>query len=214
MARRVWPVALAALVVALLARGEPDPRGFEAVFNGKDFTGWAGDLANYEVRDGVIACKKGKGGVIYLNRELGDFTARVDYKVPPGGNNGLAIRYPGKGSASVDGMCEIQVLDNDHPKYAKIDPRQFNGSSYGVLAAKKGFARPAGEWNTMEVTARGTTLKVVLNSNTILEGDVRDVREFMRKAPPKGLLNPRGYFGFCGHRDPVEFRNIQLRELK
>mgnify|MGYP003351181813 CR=1 FL=1 len=148
------------------------PQEVIRLFNGKDFTGWAGDLANYEVKDGNIVCKKGKGGVIFVQKEYGDFTARVDYKLPPGGNNGLAIRYPGKGSASVDGMCEIQILDDSHPKYAKLDPRQFNGSSYGLIAAKKGFDKPVGQWNTMEVTVRGTTMVVILNGEKILDGDV------------------------------------------
>src|SRR5262249_42696249 len=31
--------------------------GFESVFNGKDFTGWAGPVAQYEVKDGAIVCK-------------------------------------------------------------------------------------------------------------------------------------------------------------
>ena len=214
MAGRLLAWALAGLMVAGLAKAQTPPAGFESVFNGKDFTGWAGDLANYEVKDGNIVCKKGKGGVIFVQKEYGDFTARVDYKLPPGGNNGLAIRYPGKGSASVDGMCEIQILDDSHPKYAKLDPRQFNGSSYGLIAAKKGYDKPVGQWNTMEVTVRGTTMVVILNGQKILDGDVKEVKSFMRKEPPKGLLSPRGYFGFCGHTDPVEFRNIYIKEIK
>ena len=205
---------MAAWLTAGMAAAQTPPAGFENLFNGKDFTGWAGDLANYEVKDGSIVCRKGKGGVIFFDRQVADFVARVDYKLPPAGNNGLAIRYPGKGTASVDGMCEIQILDDAHPRYAKLDPRQFNGSSYGLIAAKKGFQKPVGQWNTMEVSAIGSKLKVVLNGSEILEGDVKEVKDFMRKEAPKGLFNPKGYFGFCGHTDPVEFRNIYLREIK
>ena len=52
------------------------------------------------MKDGAIVCKPKKGGTIYTKEEYGDFVARVEYKLPPGGNNGLALRYPGKGQAS------------------------------------------------------------------------------------------------------------------
>ncbi len=62
--------------------------------------------------DGVLRCKPHKGGAIYYNEELNDFAARVEFKLPPGGNNGLAIRYPGHGDTAYLGMCELQVLDD------------------------------------------------------------------------------------------------------
>ena len=58
-----------------------------------------GPLENYEVKDGAIVCKPNKGGNIYTKEEYGDFVARVEFRLPPGGNNGLAIRYPGKGDS-------------------------------------------------------------------------------------------------------------------
>ena len=60
-------------------------------------------------------------------------------KLPEGGNNGLAIRYPGKGNPAYDGMCELQVLDSEHQRYARLDPGQYHGSAYGIVAAKEGF---------------------------------------------------------------------------
>src|SRR5262245_44791420 len=188
--------------------------GFAEVFNGKDFTGWAGPLENYEVTDGAIVCKPKKGGNIYVNEEYTDFVARLEYKVPPGGNNGLAIRYPGKGQASLNAMCEIQVLDDDAPRYAKLDSRQFNGSAYGMVAAHRGYGRPGGEWNFMEVTARGHVLQVELNGTRILDSDVSKVTEFKDKKDHPGRLRTSGFFGFCGHNDPVAFRNIQIKKLE
>src|SRR5262249_10147162 len=96
--------------------------GFEFVFNHKDFTGWAGTIDQYEVKDNAIVCKPNKGGTIYTKEEFSDFVARVQYKLPPGGNNGLAIRYPGKGDTAYVGMCEVQVLDDTHDMYKKLDP--------------------------------------------------------------------------------------------
>ncbi len=109
-------------------------------------------MENYEVEDGTLRCKSGAGGTIYHKKELGDFAARVQFKVPPGGNNGLAIRYPGEGDTAYVGMCELQVLDDTAPKYAKLDPRQYHGSVYGVVPATRGYLRPVGEWNFEEVT--------------------------------------------------------------
>ncbi|MBY0232202.1 MAG: DUF1080 domain-containing protein, partial [Gemmataceae bacterium] len=137
---------------ALLARH--GATGFADVFDGKTLEGWEGAVGNYEVKDGAIVCKPKKGGVLFTKGEYGDFAARVEYRLPPGGNNGLAIRYPGKGGASEVAMCEVQVLDDDAPAYKKLDPRQYNGSAYGLLPAQRGYLRPVGEWNSMEVVAR------------------------------------------------------------
>ncbi len=129
--------------------------GFQTIFNGKDFEGWAGPTENYEVVDGTVRCQQGKGGTIYWNENLTDFVARVEFKVPPGGNNGLAIRYPGTGDTAYVGMCELQVLDDTAEKYAKLDPRQYHGSIYGAVAAHRGYQRPVGEWNYQQVTVKG-----------------------------------------------------------
>jgi hypothetical protein len=187
--------------------------GFEDVFNGKDFTGWSGPIDNYEVKDGAIVCRPRKGGNIFTTEEYADFMARVEYRLPAGGNNGLAIRYPGKGQPSQDAMCEVQILDDGSPSYAKLDPRQYNGSVYGMIPAQRGFLRPVGEWNFMEVTVRGPTVRVELNGTQILDGDVSKVTEFKDNAPHPGKDLTKGHFGFAGHSDPVAFRNIQIKRL-
>lgn len=187
--------------------------GFEAVFNGKDLAGWAGPVENYEVRDGAIVCKPGKGGTIYTKDEYEDFVVRLEFNLPPGGNNGLAIRYPGSGDTAYVGMCELQVLDSEHPKYAKLDVRQYHGSVYGMVPAERGFLRPAGQWNFQEVTVQGPRIKVELNGNVILDADVSQVKEFMANSPHPGKDRTRGYFGFAGHSDPVQFRNVQIKRL-
>ncbi len=188
-------------------------QGFETVFNGKDFTGWKGALENSEIKDGAIVNKPKKGGNIFTEKEYADFTVRLEYLLPPGGNNGLASRYPGKGGASVDAMCEIQILDDDAEKYAKLDARQYSGSSYGMIPAHRGYQRPVGEWNFMEVTALGSTLVVEVNGARILDGDLSKVTEFMNNYKHPGKDNVSGHFGFCGHGDAVAFRNIQIKTL-
>ncbi|NQV25218.1 MAG: DUF1080 domain-containing protein [Rhodopirellula sp.] len=187
--------------------------GFESVFDGKSFEGWAGPTDNYEVVDGAVRCKQGKGGTIYYNENLTDFVARLEFKVPPGGNNGLAIRYPGSGDTAYVGLCELQVLDNTAEKYAKLDPRQYHGSVYGVVAAQRGYQRPVGEWNYQEVTVKGSWVKVELNGTVIVDADVTKPEEHMGGKRHVGIDRVDGYFGFAGHGDAVEFRNIRLKKL-
>ena len=79
--------------------------GFQSVFNGRDFTGWAGPTNNYAVVAGAIQCRPQQGGTLHTTSEYSDFMARVQFKLPPGGNNGLAIRYPGEGDVAYGGMC-------------------------------------------------------------------------------------------------------------
>jgi hypothetical protein len=196
---------------AILA--EANNEGFESVFNGKDFSGWKGAVENYEIVDGVIRCKESKGGTLFTEKEYGDFVARVEFKLPAGGNNGLAIRYPGTGDPAYSGMCELQVLDNTHEKYKSIDPRQAHGSAYGMVPAHQGFLRPIGQWNFQEVTVQGSKIKVELNGSVILDCDLSEVKEFMNDSEHPGLNLEKGHFGFAGHNDPVEFRNVQIKTL-
>lgn len=188
--------------------------GFKDIFNGKDLTGWAGAVDQYEVKDGAIVCLPHKGGNLFTKAEYSDFTARVEYKVPPAGNNGLAIRYPGAGQPSEVAMCEVQVLDDDDKQYAKLDPRQYCGSVYGMLPAQRGYTRKAGEWNVMEVTVVGSKIQVELNGTRIVDGDVSQVKDYIPGHSHPGKLRPSGHFGFAGHSDPVEFKNVQIKVIE
>lgn len=188
--------------------------GFESIFNGHDFSGWKGPVDNYEIVDGAIRCKEGKGGTIYTEKVYDNFVARMEFKLAPGGNNGLAIRYPGQGDAAYSGMCELQTLDSEHSKYATLDARQYHGSAYGMVAAHRGYLRSAGEWNFQEVTVNGSKIKVELNGTIILDCDLGEVKDFMHDSPHSGKDRPSGHFGLAGHNDPVEYRNLSIRPVK
>lgn len=188
--------------------------GYTSKFNGSDLSGWAGATNNYDVVDGAIQCKKGHGGVLHTEEQYSDFGVRFEFQLPPGGNNGLAIRYPGKGDTAYVGMCELQVLDNTASKFAKLDDRQYHGSAYGMIAARRGYLREPGEWNIQEVTVNGSTIRVELNGTVILDGDLSKVTDYMAKRPHPGKERTEGYFGFAGHNDPVRFRAVEIREIK
>lgn len=211
--RNVFIKEIAPAEAIAILKKESDNTGFVSIFNGENFDGWEGPTDNYQINDGVLTCKPGKGGTIYTAKEYEDFVVRLEFKLPPGGNNGLAIRYPGSGDTAYVGMTELQVLDSEHPKYAKLDKRQYHGSAYGMIPAARGYLFPAGEWNYQEVTVQGSRIKVELNGSVILDGDVSEVTDFMGGRPHPGMNLKKGHFGFAGHSDPVEFRNVTLKEL-
>ena len=191
--------------------------GFKSIFNGKDLSNWDGAVDSYEVIDGGIRCKPGTSGTVYTQQQFSDFAARLEFKLPSGGNNGLAIRYPGAGQkdTAYHGMCELQVLDDVHKKFAgKLDSRQYHGSAYGMVAAHQGYLRPAGQWNFQELTVVGSTIKVELNGTLILDCDLATVTEYLDEKPHPGKDRTEGHFGFAGHGDPVEFRNLSIKTLQ
>ena len=190
-----------------------DVSGFVEVFNGSDFSGWKGAVENYEINDGILKCKPHKGGTLFTEEVYSDFSVRFEFRLPEGGNNGLAIRYPGEGDTAYVGMCELQVLDSEHPKYANLDARQYHGSAYGMVPAHRGYLRNTGEWNYQEVTVKGSTIRVTLNGTRILDCDLADVSEFMANSPHPGKDRTSGHFGFAGHNDPVEFRRVSIKNL-
>lgn len=198
---------------ALVAQTEP---GFAALFDGKTLHGWKlvnGHGPGYVVENGTIVCPADGGGNLYTEKEYANFTLRFEFKMEPGGNNGLGIRAPLEGDAAYVGM-ELQILDDQHARYkGKIKSEQHHGSVYDVIPARTGYLKPAGEWNTEEVTANGSKIRITLNGVIILDADLETVREeaVLKKHP--GLRRKAGHIGFLGHGTRVEFRNIRVKTL-
>ncbi|MCA6484995.1 MAG: DUF1080 domain-containing protein [Chitinophagaceae bacterium] len=189
--------------------------GFYPLFNGKDLTGWTGNLNGYQAEDGMIVVHPEKSsGNLYTENTYADFVLRFDFQLTPGANNGIGIRAPLSGDAAYLGM-EIQVLDNEHPKYAQLQPYQYHGSVYGVIPAKRGFLLPAGQWNTEEISIRGDEIKVTLNGTVITEGNLSaaDKNGTMDHKEHPGLLRKEGHIGFLGHGDVVRFKNIRIKKM-
>jgi len=203
-----------ALTVSSLATAA----GFHPIFDGKTLTGWT--LVDkdkpgngYIVENGAIVCPTTGGGNLLTERDYANFVFRFEFKMEPGGNNGIGIRAPLAGDIAYSGM-EIQVLDHDHEKYkGKLKPTQYHGSIYDVVGAKTGALKPAGEWNKEEIMADGRHIKVTLNGKVIVDANLNDVKDeaVIKKHP--GLARTTGRIGFLGHGSRVEFRNLQLKEL-
>jgi hypothetical protein len=193
-----------------------DAAGFTELINGRDLSNWQGAVDNYEVKDGLVVCKTGKGGDLLTKDEYTDFILRCEFRLPPAGNNGIALRTPTGGHSSSDGL-ELQVIDSDgynakHPK-SPLKPYQYHGSLYHCVGAKHGYLRPVGEWNYQEVEVRGQRIKVTLNGTKILDVDIDQFDRSQIEHPPKGLDQRTGHIGFAGHSDPVAYRSFKVKRL-
>jgi hypothetical protein len=234
--------SLAVLMALLIGAGSiawlnaaPAPQqaepGFTALFNGKDFTGWIyGKRADgsenksgkgYQIENGVIYSTKEDGGNLYTEKEYANFVFRFEFRLTPNANNGIGIRAPLVGDAAYVGM-EIQVLDDSGSQYTNLLPGQYHGSIYKVVAAKRGFQKPVGEWNSEEITANGRQITIKLNGTTIVDANLDDVkdeavlkehRDLTKPEGARGIANTTGHIGFLGHGAHVEFRNIRIKVL-
>jgi hypothetical protein len=219
--RLLLPV-LACLVLALgasaqLTTADEKAEGFVPLFNGTDLTGWKVYAAKenvWTVENGVLVCQSRGGGWLGTERDYGDFELRLEYRLTPAGNSGVYIRAPETGHISRVGM-EIQILDDHHPKYSKLDFYQYTGSIYHVIGPTQRAGKPAGQWNAMTIRAQGKNVAVTLNNKRIVDADLDHCRKdpAVAKEHP-GLARTSGRIGLQSHTDRVEFRNVRIKALK
>lgn len=190
--------------------------GFVSLFNGRNIDNWVGDKEAYSAENGMIVVKTDKRtvGNLYTEKEYSDFIFRFEFQLTPAANNGLGIRAPLTGDAAYVGM-ELQILDDNAPVYANLQPYQYHGSVYGVIPSKRGYLNPLGEWNYEEVIATGTHIKITLNGTVIVDGDIAGPRDngTMDHNNHPGLKNTSGHIGFLGHGSVVKFQNIRIKDL-
>lgn len=201
---RIAPIAAIICSSASLAAEAPLMR---SLFNGKDLSGWTG--SGYIVEDGAIVCTP-EGKNLMTEQTFSNYVLDFDFKLPPGGNNGLGIHYPGTGNAANTGM-ELQVLDNTAEKYKDLKEYQFHGSLYTLAPAKKTGLKPVGEWNHQRVSVLGAAVTVELNGETILSANLD---ELAASSPDhQGVKRRAGHIAWLGHGDRVAFRNIEIAEV-
>ena len=202
------------MAAAVFAAGPAEP-GFTPLFNGRNLDGWklmGGVGPGYIVEGDRIVCPADGGGNLFTEKEYANFILRVEFKLSPGGNNGVGLRAPYEGDAAYQGM-EIQVLDDPAEQYKDIQPGQHSGSIYLVFPAKQGALKPTGEWNSYEITANGRHVSINLNGTMVVDADLDTMKDprILRQHP--GLARTTGHIGLLGHRSHVEFRNIRVKEL-
>jgi hypothetical protein len=209
--------AFGCVSAALTAENQP-PKGFESLFNGKDLSGWkvnqGGNQAVWGAEKGILFVDGKGGGWLMTEKEYADFELRLEYKVPRQGNSGVALRSPMRGDPAYVGM-EIQILDNrwykDNKNYKGLRPTQLTGAIYDVVPPREDVTKPVGEWNQMQITAKGRHVTVVLNGTEIVNANLDEYKS--RAARHPGLLREKGHLGLQSHDGRVEFRNLYVKPL-
>lgn len=208
---------------------EEAAEGFEVLFDGTSMHKWEGNTTDYIPVDGTIyvTAQYGGGGNLYTKKEYSDFIYRFEFCFERDGvNNGVGIRTPEGVDAAYEGM-EIQILHHDSPIYKGLREYQVNGSVYGIIPAKRQVSPELGTWNTYEVQAIGDNIKVTVNGEVIVDGNIREACQGHNVAPDggtrneytvdhknhPGLFNKSGHIGFLGHGAGVKFRNIRIKDL-
>lgn len=203
-----------ALVGVLFVSQPVSSDEFKSLFNGKDLSGWTKiglkkDV--WSVENGQIIMQGEGGGWLGSNEEYSDFEFQTEFQLSSDSNSGIYLRAPADTSHISRTGMEIQLLDDFHPKYAKVQPWQRTGSIYHVAAAKTGFLKPVGEWNTIAIQAVGPHLVIKLNGQTVVD-DLIDKHLELNKEHT-GLARKSGRIGLQSHNGRVAFRNIQMKRL-
>jgi hypothetical protein len=148
-------------------------------------------------------------------KEYGNFELRLEFKTPRAGNSGVALRSALKGAPHLDAGMEIQILDDpwylDEKNYKGLKPTQRTGSIYGVVPPAKDALRPAGEWNSFRIVARGRHITIELNGTRVVNADLGKYKDRVKEHP--GLLRQKGHIGLQSHDGRVEFRNLYIKRL-
>lgn len=206
---------------------ELPPEGFVPLFNGRDLTGWRGitredgfnnpmtrrammpdrrkalqakadeDMKKYwHVRDGVLFFD-GRGNSIAAEKHYGNFEVMADCRL---------LRVFGDSGFYLRGMPQVQIWD----------PRMWNGlgsgclwnNSKGMFAALECGDRPVGSWNRFFIRMIGDKVWVWVNGVKAVDGTKLE----NCRSPEKGIPLIDNFELQC-HGDPIEFRNIFIREL-
>jgi hypothetical protein len=201
--------------------------GWQLLFDGRTIDKWravngTGVPETWAVVDGTITAKPGKGTDLVSVEEYGDFELAVDFKVAKNGNSGIFYRGVESPTAPLyHSAPEYQVLDDvGHPD-AKNGPDRFCGANYDVdppLAADA--CRPAGEWNSAKIIAKGAHVEHWLNGKKTADYELwspewkAKVAASKFKAWPAYGMAKSGRFALQHHGDEVAFKNIKVRALK
>lgn len=208
---------------------EEAKQGFEILFDGEDMSQWIGNTIDYVPMNGAIcvSANYGNGGNLYTKKTYSDFIFRFEFCfMKEGVNNGVGIRTPMGVDAAYEGM-EIQILDHDAPIYKNLREYQVHGSVYGIIPAKRIKSPKLGTWNTEEIVVKGDRIKVTVNGEVILDGNIRkackgnNVSKDGSKTNPytvdkknhPGLFNKSGHIGFLGHGEGLKLRNVRIKDL-
>jgi hypothetical protein len=178
------------------------------LFDGKDLTGWRltepSAASGWSVKDGVLvnAVPQEEGqprkhyGNLRTDREFEDFNLTLEARVPKGGNSGVYLR----------GIYEVQVMDS----YGKpLDPHNM-GAIYSRIKPTVNAEKPAGEWQTMDLTLVDRHVTVILNGQKII--DNQPIPGCTGGALWSDVTRP-GPIYLQGDHTGIEYRNLILKPV-
>lgn len=211
---------LLGLAVAATASAAQPKGGAVALLEGNSLAGWAHVLADpavprekvWTLRDGLLVCTGEPIGVLYTEKHYTNFHLELEYRWAPGGkpgNSGIMSRItPGTGAlprtvelqlhhgnaGDVIGLQGFPIAEGGQPRWFERDSK-VAGKISGVKKAVAAEA-PPGEWNRVELEARGDRYTVKLNGQVVNEVSGVEVR-----AGPIGLQSEGG---------EIHFRRVRL----
>ncbi len=210
MLRAFYLVWLTLLVAAPLAQAQSyDDPGFVPVFDGNDLAGWQViGPADWHAANGIL-WTDGQGGWLRSQKPYADFVWRLEYRVSPGADSGILLRAAAQGEPALTGL-EIQILDDA----GKPPNLHSTGAIYDAAIPLMSVAKPAGEWNQVEISCIGRQLIVFLNGNRIQKVGLNDPAFQFIPAHPLGRVPNVGYIGLQSRNGRVDFRNLHISVLK
>ena len=214
-------------------------QGWLLLFDGKTSDGWRGyNKTNFPaawvVEEGTLRClaeesrdaagKADGGDIVWAKQLFSDFDLRLEWKISEAGNSG--IFYLGREVAGwpiYKSAPEMQILDNEkNPDSSRgKDGNRKAGSLYDIIPANPQNARPAGQWNSVEITCFHGKVVHRQNGAVILEYELWTPawKALVNQSKFPGL-NPdwenvakEGVIGLQDHGNDVWFRNIKIRIL-
>lgn len=200
--------------------------GWILLFDGIDarfFRGFKKDAlpdVGWTITHGTLHRPAGQGGGDIITRDqFGDFELVLDWRASERGNSGVIYRCTEEFKWAWETGLEMQILDDERHRDGK-NPKTSAGSLYDLFPAAHDVVRPAGEWNTARIVARGTKIEHWLNGVKIVDVDLAGPEYAAAHAAskwptmPNMGTRPRGHIALQDHGDEVWFRNIKIRELK
>lgn len=140
---------------------------------------------------------------------IGDFELHLEYKLAKGCNSGVFLRI--EPNDPLRRGFEIQVLDD----FGQEPTKHTSGAVYDVVTPMFNLSRPAGEWNSYDITVVGDAVTVVMNGWKVIDTDFAKMGTPLGKfAVPYKDLPKSGMLALQDHGGEVWYRNIRLKPLE
>jgi hypothetical protein len=164
------------------------------LLNQNNLDGWQpiGAANQWVVRNGVLSSPK-SGVNLRTTRTFGDFKLHVEFRYPKESNSGVYLR----------GRYEVQVEDD----YGREPYSHRFSGIYGFVTPSEIVARPAGQWQTYDITLVGRQVTVVANGKTVIAN--QEIPGITGGAIDSNEGEP-GPIYLQGDHGPVEYRNIVI----